>query len=106
MTFREVKEFCKHAGCDCCPSTFKSCSKDFCPLVRDSDDCAEHCGLACTLQNKVEELKDDYHRVCRQFKNLKNDLKGTVEEYAKTIQDAATDLKSALMADLDRDLDL
>ena len=107
MEFREVKEFCKHAGPGvCCPATFKNCNKDNCPMVRDENDCGEHCPLVKSLKDKVEELKEDYNTIYRNVRALENDLKKTIVEYTKTIQDAAMDMQRALEKDLDRDLDL
>ena len=107
MEFRQVKEFCKHAATATkCPATFKNCNKDNCPLVRDSDDCGEHCPLVNRLTEKCDEWQDTYFKISRNAKQLKKDLQQCINDYAKTVKDAAFDFEKALIKELDVDLDI
>lgn len=107
MDFRTVKEFCKHAAqATKCPATFKDCNKDNCPMVRDSDDCGEHCPLVNRLTQKCDELQDDISKMCFNARQLKRDLQQCINEYTKTVKDAAFDFERALIKELDVDLDI
>ena len=107
MDFRTVKEFCKHAApATKCPATFKDCNKDNCPLIRDSDDCGKHCPLVNRLNEKCDELKDDMYIMRKNARQLKQDLQQCINEYTKTVKDAAFDFERALIKELDRDLDI
>lgn len=107
MEFRQVKDFCKHAATATkCPATYKNCNKDNCPLVRDSDDCGEHCPLVNRLTEKCDEWQDTYYKLLRNAKQLKKDLQQCINEYTKTVKDAAFDFEKALNKELDVDLDI
>lgn len=107
MDFKQVKEFCKHAApATKCPATFKNCNKDNCPLVRDSDDCGEHCPLVNRLTEKRDELQHDIGKMCNNARQLKKNLQQCINEYTKTVKDAAFDFEKALIKELDVDLDI
>ena len=107
MEFRTVKEFCKHAApATKCPATFKDCNKDNCPLVRDSDECGEHCSLVNRLSEKCDELQDDICKIHLNARQLKKDLQQCINEYTQTVKDAAFDFEKALIKELDVDLDI
>lgn len=107
MEFRTVKEFCKHAApATKCPATFKDCNKDNCPMVRDSDECGEHCPLVNRLNEKCDELTDDIGIIRRNARQLKKDLQQCINEYTQTVKDAAFDFEKALIKELDVDLDI
>lgn len=107
MEFRTVKEFCKHAApATKCPATFKDCNKNNCPLIRDSDDCGEDCPLVNRLTEICDDLQDDICKIRRNARQLKRDLLQCINEYTKTVKDAAFDFEKALIKELDVDLDI
>lgn len=107
MEFRQVKEFCKYAATATkCPANFKNCNKDNCPLVRDSDDCGEHCPLVNRLTEKYDELQHDFGKMSFNARQLKKNLQQCINEYTQTVKDAAFDFEKALIKELDVDLDI
>lgn len=88
MTFGEVKEFCKYAGCDCCPLNFKHCNADNCQFVfkEDVNVCQWYCPVVDSLEEKNRRAITDFENANIARKELEKYIKGIQQDHSNALQ--------------------
>lgn len=121
MEFRQVKEFCKHAGAGVlCPANYKHCNADNCPLaiqsIIDEQECDRYCPIVDKYRADIRQFKTDYTNAnearkqleaayrnrAQQFEQLETELKTSIDASMNFINSALFDLKDKLNTNLKR----
>lgn len=121
MEFRQVKDFCKHAGAGAlCPDNYKHCNADNCPLaiqnIIDEQDCERYCPIVDKYRADIRQFKTDYINAkealkqlevsyrerAQQFEQLETELKTNIDASMDFITSALFDLKDKLKTNLKR----
>lgn len=104
MEFREVKEFCKHAGPGVlCPSTFNHCNATNCPLLTlekdddDNEDDEDDNDYTRILEIKLRRASTDYFNANESRKQLEKDYKRLAEAFTERV-DQYTIMQNELLS--------
>lgn len=114
MEFRQVKEFCKHAGAGAlCPDNYKHCNADNCPLaiqsIIDEQECERYCPIVDKYRGDVRRTKQELIRteeshkdLLEQYDEVKAELEESINKSLGLIYTTLYDLKDKISITLKR----
>lgn len=109
MEFKQITEFCKHAGPGkLCPENFKHCNADNCPLFMpnyNDGECEHYCPIVDKYRGDARRAKQDYLSVKDELREIYEDNKRSQETLADNLRQQDI-IKTELLQIVDKSVDL
>lgn len=107
MEFRNVKEFCKHAGpYVICPDNFKNCNADNCPLaiksIIDEQECDRYCPIVDKYRGDARRATNAHKDLLDQYDEVKAELEESINKSLGLIYTTLCDIKDNIRITLKR----